>query len=416
MMRTTPHDAEAQAAAAAHLPGASQMLNATGLSQLLDREVIITHVRIKPGRSVVVAHREAHTPADTCSGGPGPAGDTGENSIGWTMLTTDADKFRKAQVRAEGAGEVLTLHRASATVSAASDPVMDTADTLLFSGPLWADPALSKHILEARTALGDSVPWQVLRYNPRRRVVAAVDVGHSPKVVRVTPEGGRHTMKTAQYWRAQGLPVTSLRALGSRQSATLAPLWGSGDLTAMPDTSAAHTAGSVIAKLHSLPPRREQALCPPANPQRAALGIAATAPWAGERSHALAQELAERLSALRGDTDCEIHGDLSPDQILMAAPASHKVRLIDFDRAGLGDPMRDVGSWAAACRRDGLTALIEPFMVGYASAAPLDLPAAYLWEAYAHLTGAVGYFRHREPRWAERTVEALDLTQEALNR
>lgn len=380
----TASAADALAAQASGLERAGELLDSAALSGLLGRQVRITHVRSKPDRSLLVAH--------TDSGG----------EAGWTMLTVDPVKYHNAQERAEDFGRRIQVH--------------STAGPHLFSGSVWTDPQLAKELAEARAALGEDVAWQILRYNPRRRVVASLRSGSSQKVVRVLATGADHLLQTTRHWRGLGLPISNVSALGQRSTAAIAPMWGVSDLHRSPHHPAAATAGAAVAALHAAPPRRSSATCAPADPRSAAAGLAQVAPWAQQRASTLAERLMQRLAPMHGNTAAEIHGDLSPDQVVLAAGGSHKIRLIDLDRAGCGHPMRDLGSWVAACRRAQQTELIDAFLAGYTELAPLDPDDTDAWEAYAHLAGAADFFRHREPDWPAHTIHALDLAEEALTR
>lgn len=380
----TTSAADALAAEASGLERAGELLEPAALSLLLGRQVIITHVRSKPGRSLLVAHTDR------------------QGAAGWTMLTVDAVKLHNAQERAESFGRRIQVHSA--------------AGAHLFSGSVWTDPQLAKELAEAHRALGEHASWRLLRYNPRRRVVASVWTGSSHKVVRVMAVEADHLLQATQHWRASGVPVSNVFALGQRGTATVAPLWGVSDLHSSPHPPAAVTTGSAVAALHAAAPRSTGRACSPADPQQAAAGLGDAAPWAQPRAAALAERVSARLAPLHQSAPAEIHGDLSPDQVVLAADGSHKVRLIDLDRAGGGHPLRDVGSWVAACRRNQQAELIEAFLSGYTAEAAPQLDDLGAWEAYAHLAGAADFFRHRDPDWPARTVRALDLTEEALNR
>ncbi len=386
----TPAQADAAAASAVELDRAEELIHAALLSELLQRSVQVTHARIKPGHSVVVAH----------------AGEDGAH--GWTMLTSDQDKFGKARQRAADFGQQLQVHQ------------RDPARGYLYSGSIWSDPALAKELHDARSSLdeaeGRPVQWQILRYNPRRRLVAVVDAGHSPKVVRVAAGGADQLLATALRWRSLGLPVTNVSPLGRRHSATIAPLWGVGDLTEYPYEPAAQRAGEAVAQLHRAPRHESCGDRPHADPAGAAAALGRIAPWLAARADQLALRCSSQLRPTLSSTAAEIHGDLSPDQVILAAAASHKVRIIDLDRAGCGHPMRDIGSWVATCRHSGTPELIDAFLAGYATGAPLEPADLDAWEAYAHLSRATDFFRHRESDWPRQTVHALNLAEEALNR
>lgn len=375
--------ADQLAAEASGLDGAWLLLDSDRLSDLLQHQVTVTGVRSKPGHSLVVAHTDT------------------EGRAGWTMLSTDEDKFHKAHQRAADSGLSIQVHRA--------------APPYLFSGSIWTDPPLAKELFAARAALGTETPWRVLRYNPRRRVVAVVPTSSGQKVVRVLTTNAAPLRRTARTWRDLQIPVGRVWQIGRRGSATIAPLWGVGDLSRHPHPPAGQSTGAAIATLHTRAPHSRTASVAQPDPVTAANGLADVAPWAGRRAGELAAEVGARLAEL-SHTSAQIHGDLSPDQVLIADERSHKIRLIDLDRAGRGDPMRDLGSWVAACRRENWPDMIQAFLDGYSQHAHLDAAGLAVWEAYAHLAGSADFFRHREPDWPTRTLNALKLTEEALQR
>lgn len=384
-------EADEVAAQAVRLPGARTLLDSTELSALLGQPVQISRVRIKPGHSVVAAFA------------------TDDAEPGWAMLTVHTDKLYKAQLRA------------AATDGPARFSVHSEHQPHLFSGSLWVDPVLGKELTEARQALNGraaELPWKVLRYNPRRRVVAALPSagpGHGEKILRVSAEGTGHALATARRWRDLGLPLVRSTPVGGRGTATSAPLWGWDDLSRAPYAPAAVTAGATLARLHQHTAGSRQDLLP-VHLSSSASAVATIAPWLAGAAWSLAEEARAALDALPPTPHTELHGDLSPDQVVVAAPQSHKIRLIDFDRAGVGDPMRDVGSWAASCRRLGLESLISSFLEGYSEHGAPDQRRIAVWEACAQLSSATDPFRHRESRWSERMQTALTLGQEALTR
>ncbi|WP_161634788.1 MULTISPECIES: phosphotransferase family protein [Nesterenkonia] len=412
MSQPQPHamwtDADEAAARAVQLPGARTLLDSAELSAVLGQQATISRVRIKPGHSVVAAFT------------------TAESESGWAMLTLDPDKLGKAR------------HRAQDDAGAAREglPFLVHAQhqPYLFSGSLWSDPVLAKDLQGARRALnqescgnhgpgekrepGTIQPWKILRHNPRRRVVAVVPPagGRGEKVLRVASRGTTGTaLATARRWRDLGLPLVNSTPVGSRGTALWAPLWGWADLSSQPYGPATVSAGEALGTLHrlTLVSRRTPL---PTDTVTAAASIALIAPWLGPQAHALAERIQDRFSDMGPSLTAELHGDLSPDQVVLAAPGSHKIRLIDFDRATTGDPMRDLGSWAAACRRLHRNILIEDFQTGYLSRRAADPARAAVWEAYAQLHAAPDPFRVRDPRWPDLIQRTLTLGEEALDR
>ncbi|WP_157075415.1 phosphotransferase family protein [Nesterenkonia jeotgali] len=390
-------EADAAAARSAQLSGARTLLDSGELSARLGRSVTISRVRIKPGHSVV-------------------AGFTGADSEpGWAMLTWDADKLGKARQRAQDSVRA-EMNQVPFLVHAARRPY-------LFSGSVWADPVLAKDLTEARAALnaesGVDRPWTFLRQNPRRRVVAVVPPagpGHGEKVIRVAArKTTAGALAAAQRWRELGLPVVRSSPVGGRGTALSAPLWGWADLSTHPHGPATATAGAAVGELHRLTSAPHSSPVPKRSGTGAS-AVALVAPWLGPRADRLAQTIEQRFDRLGPGTSSELHGDLSPDQVVLATPGSHKIRLIDLDRSTIGDPMRDLGSWAAACRRLGHPELVEEFLTGYLTQTNADLRRAAAWEAFAQLHAAPDAFRLREAHWPAAMERTLALGEEALQR
>ena len=383
--------ADAHVAEMIGLEGAEELLSAAGLSRLLGAETEPTHRRIKPGHSVVVSHR-----------------DVGTGEHGWTMLTSDADKHQKLHSGAEKLGRPLTVHRSESPY--------------LVSGSVWADRWLGRELDAAHAALGEDADWHILRYNPRRRVVAVVDhltASSDPArhVVRVSAEPLEHIVSTAERWREAGLPVGQAKPLGGRGTAAIAPLWGHTDLVRNPWAPAAHTAGRRIAELHTQVSRSTAAEgleMLEADVDTHVDAVAQVAPWLTERAERLAEQLTSAAMSQRLGDPVQLHGDLSPDQILLAAPGSHKIRIIDLDRAGLGPAMRDVGSWVASCRISGQSELLEAFLAGYQEISETDTAAMALWESYAHLASALNPFRTCDADWAAKVTRRIESAETAV--
>lgn len=383
--------ADAHVAEVVGLTGAEDLLSTAGLSRLLGAETEPMHLRMKPGHSVIVSHRGA---------------DTGEH--GWTMLTDDADKHHKLHSHAAKLDQPLTVHRSESPY--------------LVSGSVWADRWLGRELAAACNALGQDADWHILRYNPRRRVVAVVDhltaAGEPARhVVRVAAEPLDHIISAAERWREAGLPVGRAKPLGERGTAVTAPLWGHTDLLREPCAPAAHTAGRRIAELHTRVSRTASADglgMLEADVDGHVDAVAQVAPWLAQRVEALAEELTSAAMAQHLGQPVQLHGDLSPDQILLAAPGSHKIRIIDLDRCGLGPAMRDVGSWAASCRISGQPELLEAFLAGYQEVSETDPAATALWESYAHLASALDPFRSCEPDWAAEVTRRIESAETAV--
>jgi aminoglycoside phosphotransferase (APT) family kinase protein len=104
-----------------------------------------------------------------------------------------------------------------------------------------------------------------------------------------------------------------------------------------------------------------------------------------------------------------LHGDFSPDQILVSGTS---VRIIDFDRVRTGESASDIGSFSAVeqipCRgTSGPTAFgeqTERLIQGYRESGGQVLPARVaVWAAYRLFLGSVDPFRDRVACWPEET-------------
>ncbi|WP_156761739.1 phosphotransferase [Microbacterium karelineae] len=170
----------------------------------------------------------------------------------------------------------------------------------------------------------------------------------------------------------------------------------------------ARATGAVIARLHAAP----APIADVRDHLPGADGIAAILPDLAPRAERLARGIA---SALAGrPMTAPIHGDLSADQVIVAPGGAH---LIDLDRAGVGDPMADLGSWAAdeisrgVPRASAGAALRE----GYARAGgTVDEAALYAQTAAGLLRRGAEPFRRRDEGWRGECARLLDEAQALL--
>ena len=343
------------------------LLDAPTLTRLLHHRVEPTHLRIKPGRSTHVAWRNP---------------DTGE--VGWTLWTIDPDKYAKSMFRA---GDLLTVH--------------DATGPYLFSGPWYADRRL---IPALRGLPVDPAELDILRYIPHRRVVARA----GERVLRV------HAVPVdadpARTWLHHGVPTLPVTRHSPHIVST--PWWGAGDLRTHPDhLGAARAAGRAIARLHHTPVESGTPVCP-VDPHGAADAVARHAPTLAPEAISIADRIAPLLDSDRPAVN--LHGDLSPDQVLVAGPDSDEIRLIDTDRAGAGPAVRDLGTWKANASTDQWTA----FCAGYREdGGDVHLTEIAAWEAYAHLSAALDPLR-RDPgneNWETEVAARLDAARAALD-
>ena len=164
--------------------------------------------------------------------------------------------------------------------------------------------------------------------------------------------------------------------------------------------------------------------------QRAALVAAATmiggvaeARAAGLAAHAAALVDVLGARAVPAPASALIHGDFHAGQVLVRGRRSW---IVDFDRAAIGDPLADLGTFVAGLRVDAAEGRLAPatarraakvFLRGHADAWPEVQDAARLaWQVAAALTEMAGApLRQLRARWPELVRGRLDLAANVLS-
>ncbi|MGO1267495.1 MAG: aminoglycoside phosphotransferase family protein [Microbacterium gubbeenense] len=340
------------------LPDLGIFAGADALSQALGRRVRIERIRYKPGTSIVAAVRDE-------SGRPS-----------WVLTHADPAKA--------------TNHERAA-LRAGAEPVRLGSATV--TGPAWADRALVAGLSDVADA--DRRTDVPLRYNPLRRMVMATD----SRVIKVSE--GTQSVTAAQHLADHGVSVIVPSLVSPR--ATSAAWWGAGDLSEKPSAALARRAGQELAAMHRAPigELRTPRTSPARVAERAARAIHALVPELGD----LAARLAETAGTMAGGREVVVHGDFSPDQVLVG---DGEVRLIDLDRVAIGAPEQDLGSFLAAGGD-------EELLGGYIDAGGVvDPEALRAWRAISHLQKAVEPFRSGRPNWTAAVVAAVDDALEAI--
>lgn len=385
------------------LPYVDELRSAEGLSQRLGFAVRPRRIRVKPGRSAIVAWQREE---------PGHLGEF--DDWGFTAVMTGPDKLANARRRAARHGQELIVHEAADPRSAGA------TGAVLVSGGVLADPRIGKHTARTLDYLGGDL--RIIGYNPARRLLLKhIPVDGAPEIVRIAADPQVHLAEAADRWQRSQLPSLPVEFVGGRDTVTRSPWWGTGDLRDRPDPKVAEEVGVIIAELHrsSVPDNGGD----PAEKVGAsagedhALGQLETAgrslvrllPEREADIAGLLSELSRRLEP--GRELREIHGDLSPDQVLLA---NSECRIIDLDRSGYGPIGMDLGRWIASCRIDSrLHELERPFIDGYRSAGgeATDLGA---WTAWAMLVAALEPWRSCSATWRDETMRNIDLARTAL--
>lgn len=375
-----------------------------------------TYLRYKPGTSCVAGFRVTRTDGEP--------------------IDLYAKAYRAAQY-----GEVharVEVERAWGGAMPAR-VLLDTAMTVI--RPLTNDRALKalrrlaepqdqaellRRLLGTRLSSGEEARLELLSYKPERRLVARlIRRGRPVAVLRAYDEADfGPALAGAAFGAAAGGPKL-LGALAERRA--LATGWvRGGTLSLREDTGRADIlcrVGATLARLHRLDvvhPMRRTRACEAQAVQQAAEAVRVLCPRLGARAGALARQVADALAdaPMRA---CLVHGDFSPDQVVVDADA---IVLIDWDNAASGDPAADLGSFIARIALDALGENPPPYdpdaagaalCAGYAEASGALPPATMVQTVAGLLRLAPEPFRKRHPAWHERIAALLDRA-EALHR
>ncbi|MFC9353139.1 phosphotransferase [Arthrobacter sp. NPDC057013] len=399
----------------AALPGLPWLLDNTRLSELLGETVRVTRVRYKPGTSLLVAYRRLRN---------------GSFDYGWayTLATPSAKLLRRESTSRSRGGNMRVLR---------PDPAHP--DTLVGVGGVEDDWALHKNLvwlrehgaerlgLHPRAAAGLLGGGSVLRYKPERRLVLFAHQASTAVVIKTAARPAGTGQQPPFLNRLERHGVQLLPQLGDAEclehgiSACVA--WGGGDLAALDDDSAAFAAGEALARLHCVPVDGSAAK-PSANAAAQLMAtrnmVSVLLPALEEPARRIEAELGRLLLDGAGSGQVLVHGDFSPDQVLVGRS---EVRLIDFDRAHAGTAEADLGSFAAA----------EEAMLRASAGSPAGGPKTArltegyrraggrftrsgldVWAAFRLFNSSVDPFRDRSPDWAEEMSWHLDRATELI--
>lgn len=435
------------------------------LTDLLGRPVRATRLRFKPGLSttavllpdVAATERGGAVPASTYPAGADAAGaGLAPGMPEWIQVShpEHVAKVNKAIELAQQRGQRVRVRQ--------------VAGLTLVHGPLTTDPRLHKGLDELRhlvaeeqagTSLTDQIETgalRVLRYNPQRRLVLsqrpggpAGAAGRRHQVVRVTARRQHGTADLLADLAQRGIPVVTPTAPQAGQRPTRMSRWpwfGRGDLAGLSSSNAtahraARAAGVVLARLHTgTEPAAGAAPIP--DPSLKLRQQVADLAWldraAAQRMQVLAAQVCDRIAGGQWHIG-PVHGDFSADQVLVgdeqsaetpgSEAASPSIRLIDFDRFGIGPSLADLGNFAAAelldhCRTGALpehpaqlpltTALIEGYCAEMPEADPREADLR-TWLARSLLGCITDPFRAAEPGWVEAIHRRLSQVEEVLS-
>lgn len=414
----------------AALPGLPWLLDNTRLSELLGETVRVTRVRYKPGHSLLVAFRRLRS---------------GTFDHGWAYtMTSPAEKLlrRESSSRSRGGNmRILRIQHSRDDVLVALGGIED--DWALRRNLKWlrqnGAERLGLHAGAGMALPGGSV---VLRYKPERRLVLLARNASADVVIKTAAERATAGQQVSflNRLRHHGVPVLPQLAdpecLAHGLSVSIA--WGTGDLAASNSHTDAHAykAGHALAALHGFP---AAGTAPTGFPEAAGNWLQDhTAQLTATRTmvsallpelEPLAWQLESRLASLLLErprtAPVLVHGDFSPDQVLVG---DSEVRLIDFDRARTGMAEADLGSFAAA-EEAGLSSHSGSRARGAPAGGPKTalLADGYLdaggtliqsevdvWAAFRLFNSSVDPFRDRAPEWAADMSWHLNRAEELI--
>lgn len=402
----------------AALPGLPWLLDNTRLSDLLGEPVRVTRVRYKPGTSLLVAFRRLRN---------------GSFEYGWAYtLAEPAAKLVRRESKSRSRGGNMRVLR----------PDPRHTDTLVGVGDVEDDWALHKNLawlrehgaerlgLRPRPAAELLSGSSVLRYKPERRLVLFAQKASTAVVIKTAaqPVGAGQQIHFLDRLQHHGVPL--LPQLGDTEclehgiSASIA--WGGGDLAGLDDDSSAFAAGEALARLHRVPVPDWRAAGITAQLQATRTMVSSLLPSLADTARRIEVELASLLLDAPGSGPVLVHGDFSPDQVLVA---DSEVRLIDFDRAGMGMAEADLGSFAAAEEAalpgSGAGAAVAGsaggpktarLTEGYLDAGGCFSRAAVdAWAAYRLFNSSVDPFRDRSHDWAADMTWHLSRAKELIS-
>lgn len=362
----------------------STLLDPAGLSEAVGAPRAAARLRIKPGVSVAASLTDP-------SGEP-----VGWARILWPHARIKADKTAR---KARQAG--LDTH------------MRDLGEGLCLQwGAIPSDPDLMAPMQRAQASgMIDPSRWQILRHNPLRRLVARSGGG----IVRIHARPSERSYALDTFLGAH-IRVPARLDDGTDPHVALLADAGGCDLSAPQGTAqqvlAWHAeAGAAFARLHAVraPAELAEHLIAPTPSTRDTLQVHARIIGAlnedlGARLEALASVVAEPVQGR-----CAlIHGDTSPDQVLIDEAGA--LTLTDFDRARLASPALDVASYAVSTD----PSLAQAFERGYVDAggAPIGEEERIAASTHARALRLAEPLRQARPDWDKRVERALTRMEE----
>lgn len=288
-----------------------------------------------------------------------------------------------------------------------------------------ADPERGPAFLSDLLQKGDPGPVRLLRYKAGRRAVLRVG-GFAPALIKSYAEADfAAALEGARIGAELGAPW--LAGLSERRHCIAWP-WQKGQ-SLCPEAAgtgppeAWQATGQALARIHHAPMRPKRHVRR-ADEVAEILASSAMLGWLRPDQAPRIAGLVARVRARLEEsqfTPTLIHGDFSADQILFGP---QEITVVDWDRASVGDPARDIGSFLARLdvqAIDGCLGAAEhrravaDFTEGYGDGRA-NSPAILAQHARALLALLPEGFRQRRPDWPERAKRIIARIEELLKR
>lgn len=275
-----------------------------------------------------------------------------------------------------------------------------------------------------------------LRYKPERRFVARLDVdGKAAALLKIYGRDGYSVARFAaeSLRRAQGGPERQTLIFRSDRRQVLVFNWLDGielgDLLRRREAQAdiLERTGAALAALHALEGKglrisRARDTSNVVTLEELTKWIVAVLPWASRRIRRLSRNVANALDESARGIVRIVHGDFYASQVLIEGDTA---RLIDLDEARMGDPLEDLGNFAAHLDRQAVHGEIDQsaadlavtaLLTGYSAERGAEIPARQLAanHAVALFRLLPAPFRLRDPAWDETTMRLVDRIEKIL--
>ncbi len=368
--------------------------NLPGLRLALDASALTTELNLPPMNPLYLRYK----PQTSCTAALAPAGG-GMDAVAVMAYTSERYKEVRARGEWRNGSNPAIYHDAGclAVVPLSRDRDLKGARVL-------TDGQRGAALLKKLTGSADGIP-HLLRYKVGRRLVLQVGTSQPAALVKAY---NKADFAAALEGARVGQALGSAPLLGkSRRHQCLAWRWLDG-VPLCPQTrdlSAWRTVGRTLARIHQS--SQEVTTTVTRDDERAEL--AALSDVLPQYSADIAEKAAPLIAAVTAglagvaNTPALIHGDFSADQVLIH---EGQATIIDWDRAAMGDPARDIGSFLARLdvqMLDGVdvVGLADAFRDGYAESSGPASDGVALQHARALLALTTEGFRQRRPDWQQ---------------